>query len=220
MMVKTITRLEAQKRNPNRVNIHLDGEYAFALEKIVAAWLYTGQTLSDEKILELQSKDSLEKVYNHALRMITRRNHSRQEVMQKLRMKGFSDPEIEAVIDRLQNASLLDDTAFARQWVENRTTFRPRSHRALAFELRRKGLAGAEIESALSAAESDDVLAYRLGSKYAARLDRLDQESFREKLYAYLGRYGFSYGVITPVYQKLWQELRARQKSESENEEF
>jgi len=53
-MTKKITALKVQKRNPNRVNIYLDGEYAFGLARITAAWLHVGQELGDEKIAELQ----------------------------------------------------------------------------------------------------------------------------------------------------------------------
>jgi len=50
MVDREITGIKVQKRNPDRVSIYLDGEYAFGLSRIVAAWLYTGQRLSDEKI--------------------------------------------------------------------------------------------------------------------------------------------------------------------------
>ena len=54
-MDQKITALKAQKRNPNRINVYLDGIFAFGLARVVAAWLQVGQTLSDEKI-ELTSK--------------------------------------------------------------------------------------------------------------------------------------------------------------------
>ena len=50
-----ITGLKLQKRNNDRVNVYLDGEFAFGLSRIVAAWLRTGQELSDEKIAELKA---------------------------------------------------------------------------------------------------------------------------------------------------------------------
>ena len=59
-MGKQITDLKAQKRNHQRVNVYLDGEYAFGLSRIVAAWLHVGQELSPEKIKELKLEDELE----------------------------------------------------------------------------------------------------------------------------------------------------------------
>ena len=48
-----ITAIVSQKGDPDRVNIHLDGEYAFGLAKIIAAWLKVGQELGEEKIASL-----------------------------------------------------------------------------------------------------------------------------------------------------------------------
>jgi len=53
--MKKITALEAQKKNPNRVNVHLDGEFAFGLARITAAWLKIGDVLTDERIAQLQN---------------------------------------------------------------------------------------------------------------------------------------------------------------------
>ena len=51
--MKKISAIQVQKRNPNRVNIHLDGEYAFGLSRIVAAWLQVGQILDEDKIANI-----------------------------------------------------------------------------------------------------------------------------------------------------------------------
>ena len=59
-MTKKVTALKLQKRNKNRVNVYLDGEFAFGLARIVAAWLSTGQELTEEKIAELQAQDNVE----------------------------------------------------------------------------------------------------------------------------------------------------------------
>jgi regulatory protein len=55
-----IMAIEPQKRNPQRVNIYLDGEFAFALSRLVAAWLRVGEELSAEKIASLQAADTRE----------------------------------------------------------------------------------------------------------------------------------------------------------------
>ena len=65
-MGKQITDLKAQKRKHQRVNVYLDGEYAFGLSRIVAAWLHVGQELSPEKIKELKLEDELEYAYHHS----------------------------------------------------------------------------------------------------------------------------------------------------------
>ncbi len=53
-MVQRITAIEPQQKNPQRVNIYLDGEFAFGLAAVVAAWLKVGQELGEEKIASLK----------------------------------------------------------------------------------------------------------------------------------------------------------------------
>ena len=69
-MSKTITAIKVQKKNQDRVNIYLDGEFAFGLARIVAAWLRVGQELEDSKIDQLQAEDEHEKAYQRALNLL------------------------------------------------------------------------------------------------------------------------------------------------------
>ena len=61
--MRKITAIEVQKRTPNRVNIHLDGEFAFGLSRIVAAWLRVGQEVDEEKIKRLQLEEAQERAF-------------------------------------------------------------------------------------------------------------------------------------------------------------
>ncbi|PIZ25955.1 MAG: hypothetical protein COY47_03135, partial [Chloroflexi bacterium CG_4_10_14_0_8_um_filter_57_5] len=67
VLIQTITAIKPQKKNPRRVNVYLDGEFAFGLSKLIAAWLKVGQTLPEEKIASLQAEDERETVYQKAL---------------------------------------------------------------------------------------------------------------------------------------------------------
>ncbi len=70
-MVRKITALTHQKRNHRRVNVFLDGEFAFGLANIVAAWLKVGIDLSEEKITELLAADEREVLYQRALHLLS-----------------------------------------------------------------------------------------------------------------------------------------------------
>lgn len=210
-MNKKITALKIQKRNPGRVNVYLDGEYAFGLAKIVAAWLHIGQEIDDAKITSLRTEDEAEVVYQKALHFLSFRPRSEGEVRQRLLKQKYSDAVIDAAIVRLKEHGFLGDQQFASMWVENRTTFRPRSQRMLAMELRRKGVAEDMISSALEEAEDDEVLAYQAAQCYARRLSGLDWPTFRKKLLGYLGRRGFFYGTAAPVVRRIWTELNSEE---------
>ena len=68
--MRKITAIEVQKKNPNRVNISLDDQFAFGLSRLAAAWLKVGQTLSEEKIADLQSADAREVAFQKAMRFL------------------------------------------------------------------------------------------------------------------------------------------------------
>ncbi len=100
--MKKITALEVQKRNPNRVNVHLDGEYAFGLARIVAAWLKVGDTLDDARIQKMQVEDSRERALQQALLFLSYRVRSEAEIRKNLKKHEIPEGIIEETISRLR----------------------------------------------------------------------------------------------------------------------
>ena len=181
-MVKTITAIKAQKRDKQRVNVYFDGEFAFGISRIVAAWLQVGQQLNDEQVSKLKSEDQYEVAYQRALKLITYRDRSTAEIRQFLHQKQIPEDIIENVINRLGENDLLDDKRFANLWIENRNEFRPRSHRMLAVELRKKGISEDIISQALEDTTADEELAYKAAQKQIRRYITLEWQDFRRKL--------------------------------------
>lgn len=218
-MGRRITAINVQKRNPQRVNIYLDGEYAFGLSRIVAAWLSVGQELDDEKIAALQLEDSREVAYQSALNLLSYRNRTEAEVRNHLIKRGADESVIQSVLERLQRSGLINDQQFAQEWVENRNEYRPRSRRALVFELRRKGVSDEAIQAAVEELDEEE-LAYQAAQKKARQLKPMDWLEFKRKMYAFLSRRGFSYEIASPVVARLWQEQnRDRQSSNIDYDE-
>jgi len=206
--MRTITAIEPQRKNPRRVNVYLDGEFALGLSSLVAAWLKVGQTLAEEKIASLQAEDEQESAYQKALHFLSYRPRSTAEVRQNLNKHNVPESLIEATLERLQRSGLVNDEAFARAWVENRSEFRPRSKLALKMELRRKGLDDELIQSVLVEGVDEESLALQAARKYVRRLAGLERSEFRVKLSGFLSRRGFSYSTIAPVVSQVWQEMR------------
>jgi regulatory protein len=203
-----ITALKVQKRNPNRVNVYLDGDYAFGLARLVAAWLNVGQELSAEQVEKLRSQDTNEAAYQAALRLLSLRPRAEIEIKQRLVRKGFAEAVIDETLNRLREKELLNDTLFAQAWVENQSTFRPRGRRLLQLELRQKGVQETDIEEALNEVQDEAVLAYQAAERPAQRLSGLEWPEFRLKLSQFLVRRGFSYDVISQTVTQRWKEIR------------
>jgi regulatory protein len=204
-MERKITALSVQKRNPKRVNVHLDGEYAFGLSRITAAWLEVGQVLSESKIGELQAADKLEAAYQTALNFLSFRLRSENEVRSNLLKHNFSEEVILAVLARLNRNGLVDDRKFAQTWVENRSEFRPRSCFALKVELHQKGIDEEVIEEVLNSLDEDE-LAYQAAQKQFLKYAGLEWVDFRQKMTAFLARRGFPYAVTAPIVEKIWSQ--------------
>jgi regulatory protein len=219
-MLQRITAIEPQQKNPQRVNIYLDGVFAFGLSAVVAAWLRVGQELGEDKIASLKLQDEHEVTYLKALHFLSYRPRSSAEVRQNLSKRGISESLIEETLNRLHGAGLVNDEAFAQAWVENRNTFHPRGKPALQMELRRKGLSEEIIQSVMDTQVNEAALALTTARKYARRLAGLEWPEFRQKLSGFLARRGFSYTTLAPVVSKVWKESQtADTGSISDNEE-
>lgn len=203
-----VTALRIQARNKNRVNVYLDGKFAFGLAKLEAARLRIGQELDEAALARLRAADNHEQVHERALRLIARRPRSETEVRDNLKKHGVLPELIEVEIARLRESGLLNDDAFAKLWVENRAAFRPRSKRALQVELKRKGVPAAAMKAALAEVNEADA-AYRLATQRARRLATLPREEFRRKLANFLARRGFNYDTVGPLVERAWQELKS-----------
>ena len=217
--MKKITALVVQKRNPNRVNIHLDGEYAFGVARIVAAWLRVGLELDEKKIEQLQVEDARERALQQAMLFLSYRARSESEIRQNLIKHEIPESVIELTLDRLRQDGLANDNEFAETWVENRSTFRPRSRRMLAMELRQKGLDDESMQSALKNVD-DEPLAYEAAKKRAVRFKDLEWNEFRKKLSEFLARRGFPYSVIAPVVTCIWNEAHNQEPHNFEEEDI
>ncbi len=193
-----VTALTKQKRNPNRVNVYLDGEFAFGLAAFTAVSLRVGQNLTEADVEKLKAADSQETAKQAAIRFIEQRPRSVAEVRRKLRQKGFDEAAVDRAVERLQAVELLDDLAFARYWVDQRETFKPRSRMALRQELQQKGVSRNIIDEAIAPVD-ELASARRLAQKQAPRWQNLEEEAFRAKMAGYLRRRGFPYDVIKEI---------------------
>ena len=205
-MAGTITALKFQRRNKERVNIYLDGEYAFGLDAIQAAQLHKGQVLSEKEIAALKVQDERNRAFDRAVNFLSYRPRSRAEVERYLRGKAIADDTVADVIVRLEQAKYLDDEDFARFWLENRERFRPRGQRALRYELRQKGVSDEIIARVLGDVD-DEEYAWRAVEGRLSRWANLPASEFRQKVTGFLRRRGFDDGTISLTLDKAYQIL-------------
>ncbi len=206
-----ITALRAQEHDAQHANLYINHAFALSvsLTTIVRERLYVGMYLDAAAYARIEAAECIERAVQTALRAIEVRPRSIAEVRDRLKRKGFAPETITAAIERLQAIGLLDDAAFARFWIENRQTCRPRGRHALADELRRKGVDAKLVAVALDTSLTDnetgraEMLARAAMRRYATVAD---YQTFVRRLGGYLQRRGFSAATVLPIVERLWRE--------------
>ena len=204
----TITAIEKQKRR-QRANAHLDGEYALSLrlDVLQMARLAVGADLPEERRQELEAEDQRLGAVESALRLLAMGPRSEHDLRERLtRRRGFRREAVDHAVQRMRELGYLNDAAFARFWVESRQAGTPRSKRALAFELSRKGIGREQLEEALDGV-SDAEAAYDAAQRRLRSLQGLDKQTFERRLGSFLNSRGFGYGVARSAIQRCWAEL-------------
>lgn len=209
-----VTALTVQQRDPNRVNVMIDGKFRFSLDvvQIGDLGIKVGREYTDNELIELETESQFGKLYAQALEYCFMRPHSSREVRDYLYRKtlskkykskrtgelkerpGVNKAVTERVFDRLVEKGYIDDEKFARYWVENRNQRKGMSQRKLHAELAAKGVASDIIERQLARGERNDH--DELRKIIDKKRSRYPDE---QKFIHYLARQGFSYDDIKAV---------------------
>jgi regulatory protein len=206
-----VTAVEPQRRRGGRrVNVFVDGRFSFSLERDLADLVRVGRPISELKSAELLLQDEQARAFEAALAFLAHRPRSERELRDRLRRKEVPPPTLEAVVERLKQLRLIDDQDFARYWVEQRQTHRPRGGRLLRQELRRKGVDADTAAEIVETAEEDEdsvEAACRAARRKAEGLRAQDERTFDQKIGQFLVRRGFDYETARSACRRLREEV-------------
>lgn len=208
----TITdlRVRARRGGDERLEVFLDDRYAFSVSAEAGLPLQVGHTLDRAAVDEVLARSHASRAHEAALRLLAFRPRSVAELRRRLAARGIPEGAVQAALERLALSGLVGDEAFARYWVEQRQTFRPRGPRALLAELRLKGVNPDAARAAVATvADSEDEAAYRAGLGRARRLHGVDRRRFDQTMAGHLARRGFGAGAIRQATRRLWTETHA-----------
>lgn len=219
-MAQQITDLQPQKKDPKRVNVYLNGQFAFgiSLESKIINKLQISQQLTDDQVKKLIFEDQVERLYEKAVKFLSYRPRSEKEVRDNLKQKLWKtdkgelekenfEKSIDEVIKKLGKIDLIDDLEFAKWWFEQRTRFKKISPRIIKSELFKKGVVKDTIEEVIEGTEVNPYeLALEAGKKKIARYKNLEPKEFREKMGRFLAGKGFDWEVVKAVVDTLLQK--------------
>lgn len=190
-----ITSITRQLKNPERVNIFIDGQYALSLslDELVREKLKKDQQLTPAELKKLKKISADGKLRSRSLEWLLGRPHSTREFRDYLRKKKAESELVEVLIKEFSTKGYLDDTKFAVWFAELRAR-KHRSHRAIRAELLGKGISGEALEAALASEELNEEEA--LKELIAKKQKQSRYKDNPEKLAKYLTSQGFSYELV------------------------
>jgi len=168
----------------------------------VRAW--TGDTPGEpppDPVAEGPDADSESVARTILLDALTGQARSRQELRDRLAKKDVPDELAERLLDRFSEVGLVDDEAFARSWVESRQRSRGLARRALAQELRRKGVDDETARTALDELDpaQEEQAAHDLVRKKLRSMRGVDHVTATRRLAGLLARKGYPAGLAFAV---------------------
>ena len=199
-------KLTYKKGKGDKIHISIDGEYALTVDEMYFTSLYLkdGQEISEEKYAELEEIVNIRRAYNCAVSLLSRRDHSKKELIEKLRKKGFANGA-EAAVEKLALSGYVDDERFCRLYVNELIRLKGYGKRRVEQELYRKGIDRDIIFNVLDEISFDnDTLSDIIKRKY---MNRLSDEKGRQRVVNALLRLGYSFGEIRDALKSIDEEI-------------
>lgn len=154
-----------------------------------------------------------EQAWSYCLRLLTSRARTRAELVERLARRGYPDDVTDRVLARLAGAGLINDAEFAAQWVRSRHIYAGKGKRALAAELRTKGVSAENAEAALASIDGDSERS-RAAELVVKKLrsENLDDGGLKasRRLVAMLARRGYNQSMAFDVVKNALASERER----------
>ncbi len=192
----TISALVPDARRAGTVKVEVDGRLMWTVTREAAEQegLRQGQVLDEPLAQRLERAADEEAAVRTALRCLERRAFARRDLSRRLVRKGHQAGAVAAALDRVDKMGLLDEAAFAEQYVQSKAP-RGQGPRRLLHDLQALGVADDVASEAvmLTFPPGYDLgpVVQELAAKRAAQVGDLPPAVKRRRLMAYLTRRGF-----------------------------
>lgn len=190
----------------NKMHIFVDGEYSMTADRdfVLSCGYRENSEIDDEELADLRESVSSRRAFNKACDLLSRRDHSEKELIQKLREKGYAEGAEEAA-EKLCEYGYIDDERFARTYAAELQRVKGFGKRRILQELFRKGIDREIADEVLDELVFDEeTVAAVLRKKYGRCLDT---EKGVKRAFAGLQRMGYGYGEIKDALETVLQEL-------------
>ena len=206
-----ITKIEIQKRNKEKANIHIDGKYAFSLtvNGLLECGLKEGSEISIDDIEKIRGEDEPSLAVMQALNTISHSMKTEKELRQKLKDKKFSDAAIEHAIQKVKNYGYIDDSSYVVSYIQSKAMPNGWGEQKIISMLLKKGIDMQLVKDKIAECYSEEDMednAMNVAKKYYAKLKGEDSRKNKQKLYGHLISKGFKYDIASSVCRKLFDD--------------
>jgi len=205
-----ITKIEAQKKNDDRVNIYVDEKFFMAIYKelVFSFNLKKGQEIDTDYLKNILDDEMYIKAKNKALNILSKASQSEKQIRQKL-SKDFEEHTIYRVIEFLQKYKFVDDEDLATRIINTNVNLNKYGKNKIKQNLYNKGIDKIIIEQAMDEIDSDKEFenAFYLGKKRYDRLKNEDPRKAYQKIGNHLAYKGFNYDIIKKVLNRLFNDI-------------
>ncbi|NLV37480.1 MAG: regulatory protein RecX [Clostridiaceae bacterium] len=199
-----ITSIEKNRKN-NRLSVYIDERFAFTIseEDYLSLNLYEKKELTVETVSYIKNTLNFREAKAKAVRYLSLKLHTEQEVWKKLHDDGYEQECIEKVISELKAIGYINNKLYAQKYVFDRSKLKPLSKKMMKRELKVRGISEDIIDEVLDDWKvEDNVVAEGLLKRKFGKYD-LDNEKVRKKAYMFLMHRGFSVSTIKEALQSM-----------------
>ncbi len=198
----TITKIEIQKKNKDRVNIYVDDSFFLSVfsELIYTFNLKKGMSIDESNLKKLLDDEMYIKAKNKALNILAKADQSEKIIKDKL-LVDFEEHIADKVIEFLKHNKFIDDENLAQKIVNTNVNFNKYGKNKIKQNLYNKGINKSSIDTVISQVDSDAEFenALYLAKKRYERVKNEDKRKIYQKISQHLAYKGFDYDTIKRV---------------------
>lgn len=202
-----ITSIEQQKNNKDRFNIFLDNSFAFGLDASICHKykLKEDMQLDENYINNILKTEEKNKASNYAMYLLSKKDRTKREIIDKLKDSGFDNETIDYVLDKLEEYNYINDEAYSEKYINDKMKFSKYGANKIKAKLYSKGVDKEIISKEIIKIDNNLELenALTLAQKKLSSIKESDKYKIKSKLSGHLITKGFSYDIIKKVFSEL-----------------
>lgn len=209
--MRTVTKIQQQKKALHRYNIFLNEAYAFSVDEeiIVRYHIHKGMELTKDDLEEIMNHEDLHRHYMMVINYLSYRMRSKQEIDTYLRQKEVTTRVSAEIIERLEKEQLIDDLAFAEAFVRDRMNQTSKGPRVIMNELREKGIDAETAKSAVALYDEENQFtkAFKWAQAEAKKKSPHALNKRKEQMRYKLMQKGFASDVVSGIMNEIEIEV-------------